>query len=187
MRKSIGWAVLLLCAVAPLSAQDTSRFDISAGYAYVRSNAPPGGCGCFSMNGVDASAAYSLTRYLGVVGDFATVHAGNVNASGLALNLTSYLFGPQVSIPVHSRFHPFGHVLVGGAHAGGLSYGGAGAPANAFAMAVGGGLDVRVNHAFSVRLFEADYYLTHFQNGVNSEENNLRLTFGVVFHGGKKK
>ena len=60
-------------------------------------------------------------------------------------------------------------------------------PANAFAMAVGGGLDVRVNHAFSVRLFEADYYLTHFQNGVNSEENNLRLTFGVVFHVGKKK
>jgi peptidoglycan-associated lipoprotein len=187
MQKLIGWAVLLLCAVAPLSAQDTSRFDISAGYTFVRSNAPPGACGCFSMNGTDASGAYNLTRYLGVVGDFSAVHAGNVNASGQGLTLTSYLFGPQVSVPVHSRFRPFGHVLVGGVHAGGLGYGGAGAPDNAFAAAVGGGVDWQVNRSFSVRLFEADYYLTHFQNGANSEENNLRLSFGVVFHIGKKK
>jgi hypothetical protein len=46
-------------------------------------------------------------------------------------------------------------------------------------MLNGGGLDFAVNRRIAVRLVEADYYFTHLANGVNSEESNLRLSFGL--------
>jgi outer membrane immunogenic protein len=181
-----GFVLVFLWLAAPAAAQENSRVDISAGYSYVRSNAPPGACGCFSMHGGVVSVAYNLSRHFGVVGDFDAVHAGNISGSGQGLTLTSYLFGPQFRFAATSRFSPFAHALVGGAHASGLNYGTTDGPANALGAVAGGGLDLRVNRAISVRLFEADYYFTHFENGVNSRENNLRLVFGVVFHLGKR-
>ena len=187
MRVWIGGIILFLTYLSvPASAQKTSTLDVSAGYSYVRSNAPPGGCGCFSLNGADVSAAYNLTSHLGVAGDFSYVRARNINGSNQGLTLVSYLFGPQYSVTAGSRFTPFVHVLAGGIHASGLGYGSSSAPSNAFGALLGGGLDWRLKPRISVRLFEADYYLTHFQNDVNSHQNNLKLVFGVVFHFGGK-
>jgi hypothetical protein len=31
-----------------------------------------------------------------------------------------------------------------------------------------------------LRAFEADYYLTRFDNGVNDHQNNLRIAAGVI-------
>ena len=45
-----------------------------------------------------------------------------------------------------------------------------------------GGLDLRVNPRFSIRLVEADYLLTTFDNGSNNHQNNLRVSAGVVIH-----
>jgi hypothetical protein len=42
---------LLLAVVAPALAQDSPRIELGVNYTYVRANAPPGDCGCFSMNG----------------------------------------------------------------------------------------------------------------------------------------
>ena len=33
------------------SAQTFARIELGANYNYARTNAPPGGCGCFSLNG----------------------------------------------------------------------------------------------------------------------------------------
>jgi outer membrane immunogenic protein len=175
MRTKAGAALFLMCFVLPLAAQqaETPRVEISAGYTYVRTNAPPGGCGCFSLNGGSASVAYRVMRHFGLVGDLAVVHNGNVNGSNLGVTLTSYTFGPQFSLPIH-RLTPFGRILVGGA------YESAG-DSSAFAANLGGGLDLRLDRRWSLRLFEADYYLTHFANPVNSHQNNLRLGTGLVF------
>ena len=187
MRIWIGGIILFsLFLVRTAAAQDNSRFDISAGYSYVRGNQPPGGCGCFSMNGGDASFAYNLTSHFGAVADFNVVHAGNIAGSGQGVTLTSYQFGPQFNFTLSNRFTPFVHGLVGDAHANGLGYGTNGVSANALTAVIGGGVDLRVSHAISLRLFEADYDYTRFQNGVNTRENNLRLVFGVVFHLGKQ-
>lgn len=187
MRILIGGIILFsLFLVRTAAAQDDSRIDISAGYSYVRSNQPPGGCGCFSMNGGHASFAYNLTSHFGAVADFNIVHTGNIVGSGQGLTLTSYLFGPQFTFPLSSRFAPFAHALIGDAHANGLGYGTNGLSANALGGVIGGGLDLRVRHEISVRLFEADYFYTRFQNGVNTHQNNLRLVFGVVFHLGRQ-
>jgi hypothetical protein len=50
----------------------------------------------------------------------------------------------------------------------------------AFAGNFGGGLDLRVTHRFSVRLVEANYLLTTFDNGTNNHQNNLRISAGAV-------
>jgi len=53
-------------------------------------------------------------------------------------------------------------------------------------MTAGGGLDVELTKRFAVRAFQADYYLTHFANGVNDHQNNLRISVGLVLRLGKK-
>jgi outer membrane immunogenic protein len=169
----------LLFSLAPQAhGQSTSKFEVGADYNYVRSNAPPGGCTCFSLNGGDASFAYHFDSAFAAVAEISSVHAGNIAGSGADLTLTSYLFGPRYHWHNHTKFTPFGHVLLGGAHAG-TSLAGAGS--DAFAAKIGGGVDYALTHRFSLRP-QANYYLTHFANGVNDHQNNLQLGAGLVFH-----
>jgi hypothetical protein len=54
----------------------------------------------------------------------------------------------------------------------------------AFAMAVGGGIDVNINKHVSFRPIAVDYLLTRFPNlttGNNQNQNSLRATAGFVF------
>ena len=148
-------------------------------YTYLRVNAPPGGCGCLSMNGGNGGVAYLLNEHFAIAGDVAVVTAGNVLGSGQSLTLISYQAGPRFYLPVR-RVTPFGEVLVGGVHAVNPAFGGSGPSANAFAATVGGGVDLRVNRTFALRLLEADYFVTTFSNGVNDHQNSLRLSAGVV-------
>jgi outer membrane immunogenic protein len=174
----------LFGAVSQLAAQDLPAWEISAGYTFVRTNAPPGQCGCFSMNGGNGAIAYRFSDYFSVAADVAAVRSGNVDGSNQGLTLTSYQFGPRFAVPLHSRITPFGEVLVGGAHASGLSYGSNGISSNAFAATIGGGLDLNLTRRISLRLVEADYYVTRFPNGLNDHENNLRVSAGIVLHFG---
>jgi outer membrane immunogenic protein len=172
-------AVLFLtCFSLAAAAQEakTPRFEVSGGYIYVHANAPPGECGCFPLNGGNVSGAYNLTRLIGIVGDLAVVHNGNVDGSNTGVTLTSYTFGPQFSLRTSNRLTPFGQILIGGAHesAGPAS-------ASAFAMNLGGGVDLGLHPHWSIRLLEADYYLTLFPNAMNSRQNNLRIGTGIVF------
>jgi outer membrane immunogenic protein len=172
----------LVLSLAPQAqAQSNLKFEAEADYNYVRSNAPPGGCTCFSLNGGDASFAFHFDSAFAAVAEISSVHAGNINGSGADLTVTSYLFGPRFYWHNHTKFTPFGQVLLGGAH-GGTSLAGVSSGANAFAAKIGGGVDYALTHRFSLRPFEANYYLTHFDNGVNDHQNNLQLGAGLVFH-----
>jgi len=58
---------------------------------------------------------------------------------------------------------------------------------NAFAMAFGGGVDIPVGHAVSIRPAEIDYLLTNFSNRFNnSNQNNFRYSAGINFSLGSK-
>jgi outer membrane immunogenic protein len=176
--------VFLFCAVEHLAAQDLPPWEVSAAYTFVRTNAPPGQCGCFSMDGGNGGVAYRFSDYFSLAADFAAVHSGNVNSSNQGFTLASYQFGPRFMVPLHGRITPFAEVLLGGAHASGLSYGSNGISSNAFAAMAGGGLDLNLTPRISLRLIEADYYATRFPNGLNDHENNLRLSAGIVLHFG---
>jgi outer membrane immunogenic protein len=194
MRKSVKTVAFLLlaaglCALGSRSAVAQSRFLVDAGvaYNYVHSNAPVGDCGCFSLNGGSVWVGIKFTRSVGIVGEIAGQHASGINSAGADLTLTSFLAGPRYTWTRAGRFAPFAQVLLGGAHAGGtLAPGGSvlSGSANAFAMTAGGGLDVGITRHIGLRAFQADYYLTHFDNGTNDHQNNLRIAAGVIFRFG---
>lgn len=185
------WALgFIAMAPRPAVAQSGSLVDVGVDYNYVRSNLPAGGCGCFSLNGGGGWAAFNFTGSLGIVGEIASQHASNISSAGADLTLTSFLAGPRYTWTGGGRFAPFAEVLVGGAHAGGsLAPGSSGLPgsANAFAMTAGGGLDIGFTRHIALRAFEADYYLTRFENGTNDHQNNLRLGAGVMVRLGGSK
>jgi outer membrane immunogenic protein len=164
-------------------AQRGSLVDVGFNYNYVQTNLPAGGCRCFALNGGSAWVAFNFSRSFGIVGEVASQEASNISHSGADLTLTSFLAGPRYRWTGARRFAPFAQVLLGGAHASGtLAPGNSGLPgtANAFAMIAGGGVDISLTRHIALPAFEADYYLTRFDNGTNDHQNNLRIATGVI-------
>jgi opacity protein-like surface antigen len=65
---------------------------------------------------------------------------------------------------------------------------------NTFAMTVGGGIDIRLNKRFAIRLVQAEYLYTRFENSCafaicseNNNQNSFRLQSGVVIGWGGPK
>jgi hypothetical protein len=128
---------------------------------------------------------YHLTAIPGVVprtGTFST-----------QANMFTYLFGPQVNIAIN-RSRIFGETLFGAAYtnayadlfkAGGIT--GLSADNNGFAMAFGGGIDVKVAKHIAVRPIQFDYLMTRYEwkpIGINNQ-SNFRYQAGVVFGFGR--
>jgi peptidoglycan-associated lipoprotein len=185
MRLPILIAVCLLVLFAPaeLSAQIGPRLEFGGDYNFVHSNAPPGDCGCFSANGGDGWAGWRFTPELSLIGEGAMQRASNVNGTSADIHLFSFLGGPRFTVRSRRRLIPFGQVLAGGAHASGeltpLISGMSGS-ATVFAMTAGGGMDFALTPGFAVRLIDADYFYTRFNNGTNDHQNNYRLAAGIV-------
>lgn len=174
---------LLFCGSG--RAQEASRVDVGVDYNYLRTNAPPGGCGCITLQGGDGWLSFNFTHHVAVVGQVSGQHASNIAGSGADLTFTSFLAGPRVSFDVSRRLVPFAQVLFGGAHASGsLAPGNSfvDGSSNAFAMTAGGGIDIGLSRRLAIRAAELDYFMTRFKNGVNDRQNNLRVSAGIVFH-----
>jgi peptidoglycan-associated lipoprotein len=174
-----------LAQAAP-DASGPHRAELALGYAYVHSNAPPAGCGCFNLNGGSATFAWPIRQgNIALVGDVVSAYTNFTSASGYSLFLTAFTGGIRYTPPVtRSSLRPFGQVLAGVAHADGTlvqspNPGAANAGAS-FAANIGGGFDLRMNEHFLIRLGEVDYLLTTFDNGGNNHQNNLRVNAGVV-------
>jgi hypothetical protein len=96
--------------------------------------------------------------------------------------------GPRRSIALGGaekrKVSAFAQVLVGGVHAsGGLFPRGTTvkSSADAFALSVGGGLEVGLRRGISLRLIQADYLYTRLPNLYDNYESNFRLGAGVNF------
>ncbi|HXS78018.1 MAG TPA: hypothetical protein VN753_17705 [Terracidiphilus sp.] len=196
-QRLLACAFLLGFGVSAAMAEDGSRpaattsrlgrWEAGFAYNFVHSNAPPGGCGCFSMNGGSASLGLWVSQHWAAVGEVAVQHASNVNDSGQDLTLASYLFGPRLQIHPSARVKPFAQILAGAAHASGSYAPGAadypGSP-NAFAMATGAGLSVSLSSRLAIQAPEVDYYLTRFNNSGNDHQNNVRVSAGLTWRFG---
>jgi outer membrane immunogenic protein len=182
--RSLFAALFFSLMALPVHAQDALRSEVAVGYTYVHTNAPPGGCGCFSMNGGSGSFGFHFKPGLTAVAEFGAVHASNVDSTGLDLTLTSFLFGPRVSHQIgKTRLVPYVQVLVGAVHAsGGL------APSNSigassstsFAATVGGGLDLKLTHHITLRPVQVEYFVTTLPNDADDHQNNLRVASSLV-------
>ena len=95
---------------------DVALLEVSFAYSYLRTNANPGQCGCFNMNGGNVEGALHIYRGLSAVADFGGENTGSVNNGGRGLSLISFTAGPRFSFSFHRRFAPFAQGLFGAAH-----------------------------------------------------------------------
>lgn len=194
--------LVIFCLPLSASAQESApRVEIFGGYSFLRLNlgADPtlGNLGSVDLNGFDTSIAGNFTRHVGVVGEFGFYRTSLSNiatlgtASGDAEVLT-FLTGPRVVLH-RGRIEPFVQGLFGAARASAsattipatttattslLSGFTSGQAGYAFAYALGGGVDLRLNRNIAIRLGQIDYLGAN----VNSQQlNNFRYSAGIVF------
>jgi len=179
----------------------TPRVEVFFGYSYLRAvpTLAPGNRLVW-LNGGSTSIALNFNRHLGLVGDFGGFDDSQVLLSGVTPSVVvnssgtvyTYLFGPRLSFRSHERFTPFVQVLFGGARASAVTLAGGCTGLgctplpveNKFAMTAGGGLDFKVRHHLAIRLIQAEYLMTSFENhstGAAAHQNDVRLSTGLVF------
>src|SRR5215467_4547243 len=134
MQKSVWLLGVLLVFTITVAAQDYPKVEIFGGYSYFHSSFAGTG---LNFNGGSGSIAFNVTPNFGLVGDFGVYHN---NTSDVSTNNFTYLFGPKFAYRGNERVTPYFHVLLGGVHAS-SSLGTISESSNAFAMAIGGGLD----------------------------------------------
>lgn len=191
--------VLLALAAMSVAAAAQHKLELFVGYSYLRPSMtyeqsfaceviigcpppPPAFVTTHpNLNGYEFSATYKLIPWLGVTGDFSG-HYGTVTGSSSG-HVQTFLFGPEVSLP--AKISPFVHAFVGGAHEAigsgitpvtGFSASVLPTSGNAFATAIGGGIDLRVA-PFLLRPIQLDYLLTHFNS---TTQNQPRVSAGLV-------
>ena len=195
---------LVVSLTVLVAAQDKDkRFEVFAGYSYMRiddhkSNNPIDHVG--SLNGFEVAVTGFVTKRFGITGDFSTGFAGGTEAvTGGSLRFSSSNFsfyaGPHYRFTNTSRVTPFVHALVGASNnrfnydftptTGGLAH--VSQSSTDFAMALGGGLDVRVHKRVKIRLFQIDYNPVfagsrpEFGPDTGVRFDDIRFSTGIVF------
>ena len=122
----------------------------------------------YNAVGWNASLTGNFKHVLGITGDFSGVYNSHRSNS----SVYTYTIGPVLTarLPV---VQPFVHALFGGATASS-----AGVNDNAFAMLVGGGLDLGFRKGIGFRLVQADWLLTKF--GGATQDKQGRVSAGIV-------
>src|ERR1700733_14771220 len=162
------------------TSDNLSRFEFGANYNYFHANAPPGQCGCFSLNGGSGTVVYNITSRWAAVADLTIGHATNVDNSLQNITIFNYLFGPRYTRRMRSRFVPYAQVLLGGAKE----------DVNfeftinrqSFGLLAGGGVTTPLKHRFSLTLGEVDWIHTRIPNAINNSQNDIRIVTGVTFN-----
>lgn len=185
-------------------AQEQPKVEISVDYSFVRFNPDKNfNTQSHNLNGGGGSFTYNFNQWFGVKAELFgygastskfVIPAGNalVPAGGtftVSGNMFTYLFGPQLKYRA-KKWQPFVHALFGGAYSNTYANlftaaGAAGAAPgrNAFAMSLGGGLDIPVTKMIAIRPFQIDYLLTRFGNPVTTtNQNNFRYAGGITFY-----
>jgi len=170
MKKLLGMAVMLMVVSVPVLCQDYSKVEVFGGYQYTRIS-PGSGISGENFNGWNAAVTGNINHWLGVTGD---VSGAYKDIGGVSVKQHTFLFGPTIASHSSGKFTPFAHALFGVAHA---SDNAGGTSDNAFAMALGGGVDVGVRN-FAIRVAQFDYLMTRFGG---TSQNDYRLSSGVVF------
>ena len=177
LRKALCSMCLIVIASLPAVAQEAPKVEVFGGYSWSGGN----------FHGWNGSVTGNITKRFGIVADFSG-HYGSEQGGPILVqqHAHSFLFGPRVSFR-GKRLTPFVYGLAGAtrfAESAVISGQHLSAVSTGFSMAIGGGLDVKVNDRIAIRAFQLDY----FRPIINDEANNRgRLAFGIVLSLGKKK
>ncbi len=182
-------------------AQDAPKADLFLGYSFLRANSARD-IPAFTNNGGLGTLGLNFNPHIALEAEFGGYHNGNINNVQFDTTELTYLFGPRFSMSRARRVVPYFHVLFGGIH---LTTSipvtvaptptnttptttRVGASQDAFAMAAGGGLDVKLSHHVMLRPIQLDYLLTRVEDfgltgapSQNRNQNNLRYAAGLIF------
>ena len=147
-----------------------------------------------NLHGWNGAVQFNINKWLGAVADVSG-HYGNVIESpvgSISGNVYNFLFGPQINVR-GEKATGFVHALFGGNRSKINSIAAVGLPEitdTAFAMAIGGGVDINVSKRIAVRPAQFDYIYTNHtfsQYGLDlAHQNNFRFSAGIVFKFGQK-
>lgn len=155
-------------------------------------------------SGFQTSIIGNFRKRFGIKGDF-SAHFNNESGSGpitsctpacttvtqnfqLKTRVYNFLAGPEFKARNKTRFTPFAHVLAGVAHTSATFT----TPGptfnlllkksdNSFAMALGGGFDIRASKRVSFRAL-MDYNPVFVRDSSSGTRDFVRLSLGVLFH-----
>jgi hypothetical protein len=175
--------------------------EASANYSFVDYNPAKSLAGSLNLNGGGGSIGLNIGEYLTLKSEFESYATTTVtyhlqsppySAAGTIkthANMFTYMFGPQFNFYKH-RTRLFGEALFGGAYTNGYTnlfksanVTSLSASNNGFAMAFGGGIDLRIAKHFAVRPAQFDYFMTRYEwkpLGINNQ-SNFRYQAGIVF------
>lgn len=173
MKRMVLLVAILIATTVVATAQEFPRVEVFGGYSYLNVGSSGQQKG-FGLNGWNAQASVNLTSWLGATADF----GGNYGSPfAVSIHNYSYLFGPTLSYRAQ-HVVPFAHALFGGGHVSG-SIGGLSSSQNAFAMAIGGGIDIPFKGHFGVRVAQLDWLRTQY---FHTSQNGFRVSTGVMFN-----
>lgn len=185
MKRYVFAAGVLLLSATFVNAQETSTpaLEVGVNYSFIHRNNEQGR-NSYGENGGSGYFEYNLNRTIGLVGDLGGYDSGNVGRQTF-----SYMFGPRLNWRM-SRVVPYAQFLFGGAYEWGVvNSTGISTTQNGFAMAAGGGVDVNITQHIAVKPIQIEYFMTQLPqlaSNLNSAQNNLRYSAGLVFRFGAK-
>ena len=170
---------------ASTSTESAPKYEFFAGYSWYdpRGYYPGNSAGeAFKAPSIVPGFGVAATKNFGNVFGFTldySGHWGDVNRAN------TFLVGPQFKWR-SEHFQPFGHILAGFAA---LSAQNTVHPTQWQPMVGGGGgFDLLLNQKFGIRVFQADYLYTNFDQGsatgVPSRWNSVRLQGGILYQWG---
>jgi outer membrane immunogenic protein len=192
MRNTLRYLLLIGVAVistTTMKGQQTAaapshhEVDLALTYSAQRSNLTSGSN--FWRQGGTVELSAEAYRGLGIAMNINGSRSSNINGTGVNLTTVTTTFGPRYTWSRPSRkLSVFGQGLIGGSH--GMdsvfpSPAGVQTDFNAFALQVGGGVDLHLSRHIALRPLQADWIRTEFPNASTNVQNNLRLGAGVVF------
>jgi len=206
-------ACALVFAIAAV-AQDFPKADLLFGYSGFRAN-PARNLPSFYSNGASAPFTWNFNRYVGFETEFAGYTNANIHNVQFDTTEMTYLFGPRFSFSRARTFVPYVHTLFGGVHlttslpvtvtptplptptpvtTTPTTITRLQASQDAFAMALGGGIDIRVSHLITLRPMQFDYLMTRLEDfgqsgqpSQNRNQHNVRYSAGIMFNFGGER
>jgi hypothetical protein len=168
---------------AAANPEPATQFDVT--FTFNAASANQVGGSRFWMTGAGMQVHDRFYGGWGAVADIAGLHKGNMNSSGVGLDMVTTVFGPRYTwSPHHLRFDLYGQGLVGDVFAFNTLFPMQPFPIgsdNGMAVLAGGGMNLRATPHIGVRVFEADWLRTRLSDTTTNVQNSLRAGAGVAF------
>lgn len=167
-------------AVGNAQEVSTPAVEIGASYSWLHVNSANNDFHR-TGNGGSGYVEYNINRWVGLVADIGGYANTRVDDKAL-----TYMFGPRFNWR-HSRLTPYVQTLFGGVYAWTNPKGVPSSTQNAFAAAVGGGLDYQLTNRITIKPVQVEYVRSQLNSalGFGSHQNDIRYSAGVVLRIGQ--